>query len=138
MSVTLPELSFALISMFEGCKLTAYKDSGGVWTIGIGHTNQVYPGMVISAADALLLFAKDQAPLLAEVDHYPLLEAAVLASFGFNCGLSNLRMVIDGHDTIGNPRHTTDRRGAVLPGLVARRRLEECLLALSQQMEKKL
>ena len=28
----------ALIKEFEGCKLTAYQDSVGVWTIGYGHT----------------------------------------------------------------------------------------------------
>ena len=28
-----------LIKSFEGCKLTAYKDSVGVWTIGYGTTN---------------------------------------------------------------------------------------------------
>jgi GH24 family phage-related lysozyme (muramidase) len=28
-----------LIKQFEGCKLTAYKDSVGVWTIGYGTTN---------------------------------------------------------------------------------------------------
>ncbi len=28
----------ALIKEFEGCKLTAYKCSAGVWTIGFGNT----------------------------------------------------------------------------------------------------
>ena len=28
----------ALLKRFEGCKLKAYRDSGGVWTIGYGHT----------------------------------------------------------------------------------------------------
>ena len=31
----------ALIKEFEGCKLTAYQDSGGVWTIGYGWTQPV-------------------------------------------------------------------------------------------------
>ena len=30
-----------LIKQFEGCRLTAYKDSVGVWTIGYGHTGGV-------------------------------------------------------------------------------------------------
>lgn len=28
-----------LIKSFEGCRLTAYKDSVGIWTIGYGTTN---------------------------------------------------------------------------------------------------
>ena len=31
----------ALIKLFEGCKLTAYQDSVGVWTIGYGWTKPV-------------------------------------------------------------------------------------------------
>lgn len=31
----------ALIKQFEGCKLTAYQDSVGVWTIGYGWTQSV-------------------------------------------------------------------------------------------------
>ncbi|ELE9731665.1 TPA: lysozyme [Enterobacter kobei] len=31
----------ALIKQFEGCKLTAYQDSVGVWTIGYGWTQHV-------------------------------------------------------------------------------------------------
>ncbi|OOV73463.1 muraminidase [Enterobacter kobei] len=31
----------ALIKQFEGCKLTAYQDSVGVWTIGFGWTQPV-------------------------------------------------------------------------------------------------
>ena len=31
----------ALIKQFEGCKLTAYQDSVGVWTIGYGWTQPV-------------------------------------------------------------------------------------------------
>lgn len=36
----------------EGCKLTAYQDVVGVWTIGVGHTKGVYKGMVITQAQA--------------------------------------------------------------------------------------
>lgn len=41
-----------LIKSFEGCKLTAYQDSAGVWTIGYGHTSGVYSGMKITEAQA--------------------------------------------------------------------------------------
>lgn len=44
------------ITDWEGCELTAYKDSGGVWTIGVGHTKGVRAGQKItkSQADAFL------------------------------------------------------------------------------------
>ncbi|MCE1325727.1 lysozyme [Enterobacter asburiae] len=35
------EKGIALIKQFEGCKLTAYLDSVGVWTIGYGWTQHV-------------------------------------------------------------------------------------------------
>ena len=35
------EKGIALIQQFEGCKLTAYQDSVGVWTIGYGWTQPV-------------------------------------------------------------------------------------------------
>lgn len=35
------EKGIALIKQFEGCKLTAYRDSVGVWTIGYGWTQPV-------------------------------------------------------------------------------------------------
>lgn len=41
-----------LIKSFEGCRLTAYQDSVGVWTIGYGHTSGVYSGMTITEAKA--------------------------------------------------------------------------------------
>lgn len=46
-----------LIKKFEGCRLEAYQDVGGVWTIGYGHTGpEVRAGMKITqqAADDLL------------------------------------------------------------------------------------
>lgn len=53
----------ALISR-EGTVLKAYKDSVGIWTIGVGHTSKagppkVTPGLSITAAEADELFAVD-------------------------------------------------------------------------------
>ncbi|MFT2793678.1 lysozyme [Serratia sp. T13T92] len=47
----------ALIKQFEGCKLKAYQDSVGVWTIGYGWTQavdgkQIKAGMTIDQATA--------------------------------------------------------------------------------------
>jgi lysozyme len=135
--VTLPELAAALIAVFEGCRLTAYRDSGGVLTIGIGHTRGVVEGQTISQGQAVQLFLEDQAPLLELVKGLPLLEAAALVSFGFNCGQGALQLVLAGHDVVSNPKHTTDRHGTVLSGLVARRRLEELLILISMSQERK-
>ena len=44
---------------FEGLRLTAYQDVGGVWTIGYGHTGSVMPGMTITQAEADDLLRKD-------------------------------------------------------------------------------
>ena len=128
---TLIELATNLIAVFEGCKLTAYKDSGGVWTIGIGHTGfGVGEGLTITSIQAQALFEQDSATLLTSVRGMSIPKAAALVSFGYNCGLSKMLAVIAGTDSILNPVHQTDRHGNVLPGLVSRRNLENSLYNL--------
>lgn len=56
---TMSERGLKWLKSFENCSLKAYKDVGGVWTIGYGHTEGVIPGMQISPADADRLFAQD-------------------------------------------------------------------------------
>jgi lysozyme len=41
-----------LIKHFEGCKLLAYRDSAGIWTIGWGHTRNVKQGDTCSQEQA--------------------------------------------------------------------------------------
>ena len=53
-----PEMQYsgaglALTEDFEGCKLTAYQDSGGVWTNGYGNTHGVVPGSTITQEQAV-------------------------------------------------------------------------------------
>jgi lysozyme len=51
------DAGFELLKSFENCKLKAYKDIVGVWTIGWGHTGDLaFPGSEIdqATADALL------------------------------------------------------------------------------------
>jgi lysozyme len=48
----------------EGCRLEAYLDSVGVWTIGIGHTSaagppEVKPGMTITQEEASEILDRD-------------------------------------------------------------------------------
>ena len=135
-NVGLAELSAALIQVFEGCELTAYQDTGGVWTIGFGHTGEVdgVPvglGMTITQQQAEDLLAQDQAHLFTLVATFPVLEGAALVSFGYNLGVSNLKKVIAGQAILTDFIH--DRKGHILPGLVARRNLEEKLILVSQQ-----
>jgi len=43
----------------EGEVLTAYRDSAGVWTIGVGHTKTARRGMTITSAESSELLNKD-------------------------------------------------------------------------------
>jgi lysozyme len=57
----------------EGCKLTAYRDSAGVLTIGTGHTGRASPpavtaGMTITQAQADAMFEADLKPFEAAVN----------------------------------------------------------------------
>ena len=81
----------------EGLKTTAYRDSAGVWTIGVGHaaTSGLPPipkaGMTISVAEAKEILARDLAKVEARVNkEFPrglsqwAFDGAV--SFDFNTG----------------------------------------------------
>ena len=53
----------------EGCKLTAYQDQKGVWTIGTGHTGaDVYEGLTITQEQANILLEKDIGTAVAGVN----------------------------------------------------------------------
>lgn len=87
------ETLIAHIKRMEGCRLTAYKDAAGVWTIGYGHTAGVKQGDRISQQYAETLLRED-------LDVY---EAAVakcrrintqgqfdaVVDFCYNCGIGN-------------------------------------------------
>ena len=130
--VTAIELASYLIRVFEGCKLTSYKDSSGVWTIGYGHTGpDVQQGTVWTqqkADDQLLI---DEQKIVNLVKDLTVEEAGALISFGYNCGIGALTSVLNGHATLMNFIH--DKHGKELPGLVERRGLEECLVLLGQR-----
>ena len=46
MKISADGLNF--IKLAEGCYLSAYQDSVGVWTIGVGHTKDVCEGQIIT------------------------------------------------------------------------------------------
>src|SRR5690349_18609873 len=85
-----------LIKSFEGCKLRAYQDSVGVWTVGWGHTEGVKRGDVITQRQADELFEKDINLFAAGVEdlidnEVSDNEFAALVSLAFNIGLTNFR-----------------------------------------------
>lgn len=125
------ELATPLLHVFEGLRLKAYRDSGGVLTVGFGHTGPVdgqplTEATTITIEKAYELFEADAAPLLKIVDGLPLTAAAAYVSFGYNCGAGALRRVLAGQAKHGDFIH--DRRGNVSPGLVSRRALEAALI----------
>lgn len=63
----------ALLKKWEGCRLKAYTDSVGVWTIGYGHTSaagepRVAAGMSITQQEAEDILARDLVKYEAAVD----------------------------------------------------------------------
>ncbi len=121
-------LAARLIQVFEGCRLRAYRDTGGIWTIGFGHTGpDVISGMEITQAQADALFQSDLQPLLRMVDTLNPIAAAAWVSFGYNCGPTALQRALRGEISLSNYGRT-DRKGTPLPGLVARRDLEMALI----------
>lgn len=49
---TINRAGLDLIKHFEGCRLHAYQDVAGIWTIGYGHTAGVCEGMIFTQAQA--------------------------------------------------------------------------------------
>src|SRR3990167_7938116 len=82
----------ALIQHFESCRLEAYQDEGGVWTIGWGHTEGVCSGDVVTQHQADILFEQDLEWFERGVDRLvrvPLTQGQfdALVSFAYNVGL---------------------------------------------------
>jgi lysozyme len=47
------EKGLSIIKSFEGLRLVAYRDGGGVWSIGYGHTDDVSEGDTCTEQEAL-------------------------------------------------------------------------------------
>lgn len=131
-----------IIKTCEGCRLHSYKDTGGVWTIGVGHTGKdVVPDMTITQDKADEYLKQDIEKTEIGVD--TLLENlgislndnqfSALVSLAYNIGVNRLsRSSIissienDEYKTAANlfKLYVHDRLGKELPGLVKRRNLE--------------
>lgn len=133
-----------LIKQAEGLSLKAYRDTGGVLTIGWGHTGpDVTAGMVITEAQADQLLREDVRDAEADVRRlFPITtqnQFDALVSFTFNLGAdqvreSTLRRLHNEGDYAGAKsqfgRWVFDN-GVKLAGLVRRRAAEAALYGAS-------
>lgn len=138
MSFTTSQAGIDLITSFEGCRLTAYQDSVGVWTIGYGHTSGVYQGMTITEEEAIAFLRQDLKTAENAVNSnvtYGINQNQfdALVSFTFNVGTGNftsstLLKKLNAGDVNG-AANEFDRwiyaGGQVLEGLVRRRAAEK-------------
>lgn len=127
----------AFTERFESCRLEAYQDVKGVWTIGWGHTGpEVKAGLVWSqvTADAQLL--EDVRFAVAAVNTVKATlnqhEFDALVDFVFNCGVtaffgSTLRKLLESGDHHGaaNEFEKWDHAGGKVVAGLLRRRLAE-------------
>ena len=89
--------TFEKIKEFEGCRLKAYQDTGGTWTIGYGHTGKVMRGDRISQQQADELLEEDimtvERQLLAlrdaEMGEWTKGQWDAVVCFVFNVGIRN-------------------------------------------------
>jgi len=134
-----------LVKQFEGLRLEAYQDGGGVWTIGWGCTTGVYEGQVITEDGAEQILAKDlsdSAEFVSKVVSVPLTQGQfdALVDFTFNEGdgyfgtSTLLRELNKGNYVAAGAQLSLwvySRNGegklVVEPGLVARRLAEHAL-----------
>ena len=135
----------ALIKQFEGCKLTAYQDSVGVWTIGYGWTQPVdgkpiRAGMTIKQETAERLLKTGLVSYESDVSRLVKVDLTqgqfdALVSFTYNLGARSLSTA-----TLLRKLNASDYAGAadeflrwnkaggkVLNGLARRREAERAL-----------
>ena len=126
-----------LIKKFEGCRLTAYRCSAGVLTIGYGHTKGVTEGMIITEQQATDLLKSDLKTSENAVNKYSAYnfnqnQFDALVSFTFNCGSGNLsKLTAKGTRTLAEISNAlllyNKANGKKLVGLVKRRHAEKTL-----------
>lgn len=125
----------------EGCRLKAYQDTGGVWTIGYGHTGGVLPNQIIQQDIAEVLLKHDTAYAVGIINAHALPctqgQFDALTDFVFNVGPSQFlsshlyRYHVAGeYEKAANefPKWKYDN-GRVIDGLVERRNKERELYA---------
>lgn len=135
---SIPDIAIEFIKKFEGMSLKAYRDSGGIWTIGYGHTSRVKHEDVITQeqADAFLkqdLFQASRAIVRLTDMYLNDYQYTALLSLVFNIGItayqrSTLRQVINRKELAKVPgefkKWSKDHMGHTLKGLLSRRKAE--------------
>ena len=137
----------ALIKKFEGCRLEAYYCSGGVLTIGYGHTGGVKESDTITQEEAEKLLRADVFKFEEYVEDNVMVELDqgqfdALVAWTFNLGPGNLRestmlKKLNNGDYESVPfemRRWNKAGGKTLDGLI-RRREAESLLFESKEWE---
>lgn len=128
-----------LIKKWEGCRLTAYKDAGGVLTIGYGHTAGVKAGQKITEAEATeflkadIVKAENKVNQYDAVYHWTQNEFDALVSFAYNIGSINQLTNYGKRTKYQIAQHITaycNCNGKKLQGLVNRRKEEYNLFNL--------
>lgn len=134
------ESGLNLIKIFEGCKLQAYKDPGGIWTIGYGHTNGVYQGCKITREVAEEFLKQDlhnaekYVGAYDHIYHFTQPQFDALVSFTYNAGAGNLKKLLSsGTKPIELVKKDllnccVRSKGKLLNGLVRRRNAEYNLM----------
>ncbi len=132
------EEGLELTREFEGLRLEAYQDSAGVWTVGYGHTGaEVHGGLTITRDQAEEFLRGDLEKAAAAVRRLIKVEVTqgqfdALVDFAFNLGAgrlasSTLLRELNAGNGVGAAEQFARwscAGGAVLPGLLRRRRAE--------------
>lgn len=125
---------------FEGCRLSAYQDQVGVWTIGVGHTHGVHQGDTCTQDQAMQWMREDIQSVVDAINRDLAIEItqpefSALVDFAFNLGISALE-----HSTLWRLLNAGDFAGAraqfplwdhaggkVVAGLLKRRLAEQAI-----------
>ena len=66
--MSLDSVGLTLLKRFEGCRLDAYQDTAGFWTIAYGHTDGVAEGQTVTQPQADAFLRDDVASTLTVLD----------------------------------------------------------------------
>lgn len=127
----------SLTEKFEGCKRTAYQDSGGVWTNGYGNTHGVVPHSTITREQAVASLKDNIQTSVNDINRLVKVQLTqdefdALVDFDFNLGSkqlaeSTLLSLLNAGNFTGAAAEFDKWDhcgGAVLAGLLRRRQAE--------------
>ena len=133
------DLAADFIEAWEGCRLTAYKCPAGIWTIGVGHTQEVTEHDEITYEQSRDLLRRDLEIVKHDLARFINVgvtqgQFVALVSLAFNVGVSyvvhqcpKLMRALNAGDVEACAREFLDvnkANGKVLPGLTRRRQAE--------------